>query len=125
MNVSLRSFVKVSRSPSVMAGFVDVWEETVKSIPHSFYESRQWLDCKEAYLKKVNRFCERCKADGIYELATIVHHKKYLNADNYRDPSVSLNFDNLEALCQKHHNQEHHGTKTEPRYVIKDGKLIF
>lgn len=51
---------------------------------------------------KQNYICERCG-----DIATICHHKVYLNADNYQDPSISLNHDLLEALCQTCHNQEH------------------
>lgn len=46
--------------------------------------------------------CERCGRP-----ATICHHKKYLNRWNIDNPEISLNFDNLEALCQECHNQEH------------------
>lgn len=75
-------------------------------------------------MKKVNHLCERCKAEGIYEPARIVHHKIYLNESNYRDPSIALNFDNLEALCDLHHNREHH--KEERRYkVLPNGELEF
>lgn len=97
-----------------------------KSIDRTFYCSREWEVCREAYLQKVNHLCERCKAKGIYEPAKIVHHKIYLNKENFTDPSVSLNFDNLEALCAMHHNLEHFGDKRESRYHIdENGNLIF
>lgn len=96
----------------------------MRSIDNDFYRSVEWERCREAYLQKVNHFCERCKAKGIYEPAKIVHHKIYLNKENVTDPSVSLNFDNLEALCQDCHNQEHF--KQERRYQIdEDGNLTF
>ena len=50
-----------------------------KSIDRTFYCSREWEVCREAYLQKVNHLCERCKAKGIYDPANIVHHKIYLN----------------------------------------------
>lgn len=46
--------------------------------------------------------CERCGRPAV-----ICHHKKYLNDKNFMDPSISLSFDNLEALCQDCHNKEH------------------
>lgn len=96
----------------------------MRSIDNDFYRSTEWERCREAYLQKVNHFCERCKAKGIYEPARVVHHKKYLNKENVTDPSVSLNFDNLEALCSSCHNQEHF--KQERRYQIdEDGNLTF
>lgn len=98
----------------------------MKSIEHRFYTSREWKRCRADYLASVGNFCERCKAKGIYEPAKIVHHKTYLSQANYKDPSISLNFDNLEALCASCHEKEHFSEKTEPRYQIgKNGELIF
>lgn len=37
----------------------------------------------------------------------IVHHKIYLTQGNINDPKVSLSFDNLEGVCDEHHNREH------------------
>ena len=98
----------------------------MRSIDNDFYRSTEWERCRTAYLQKVGYFCERCKARGIYEPARIVHHKTYLNEANYKDPSISLNFDNLEALCQDCHNKEHFGDSTPRRYELSpDGKLLF
>lgn len=38
-----------------------------------------------------------------------MHHKIYLNDENLKDADVSLNWDNLELLCDKCHAEEHHG----------------
>lgn len=98
----------------------------MRSIERSFYKSKAWENCRQAYLSSVGHFCERCKAKGIYEPARIVHHKIYLSEANFRDPSVSLNFDNLEALCLDCHNKEHFGDKSESRYQIgRNGELIY
>lgn len=48
-----------------------------------------------------------------------MHHRIWLTPENINDPSVSLNFDNLELLCQDCHNKEHHGSE-----VVADG-LMF
>ena len=53
----------------------------------------------------------------------IVHHKEYLSAENINDPSVSLSFDNLEGLCDDHHNKEHKANARRFRYD-KDGRVI-
>jgi 5-methylcytosine-specific restriction endonuclease McrA len=45
---------------------------------------------------------------GIYVPATQVHHKIWLTEENINDPSVTLNLDNLEALCEVCHAKEHH-----------------
>lgn len=99
--------------------------ETMKSINHNFYTSKEWERCRADYLKKVGYYCERCKANGIYNPAKIVHHKIYLNEGNYKDASVSLNFDNLEALCQDCHNKEHIAEGQRRYKVDRDGNLIF
>ncbi|MEO2848988.1 HNH endonuclease, partial [Lacticaseibacillus paracasei] len=36
-----------------------------------------------------------------------VHHKHYITADNINDPSITLNWDNLEYLCFDCHQEEH------------------
>lgn len=98
----------------------------MRSIDNDFYRSTEWERCREAYLQKVNHFCERCKAKGIYEPARVVHHKIYLTKENYRDPAIAFGFDNLEALCQDCHNKEHFADEAERRYQIgKNGELIF
>ena len=37
------------------------------------------------------------------------YHRRYLTAENLLNPDVSLNLDNLEALCLDCHNTEHFG----------------
>jgi len=97
-----------------------------KSIEHEFYKSTEWKRCRESYLASVGFFCERCKAKGFYEPAKIVHHKVYLTKANYKDPSIAFNFDNLEALCQACHNNEHIGDHHERRYTVDEsGRLVF
>ena len=79
----------------------------MRSIPTKFYKSTAWEKCRKGYLASVGGLCERCKAEGKVVPAAIVHHKIYLREENYKDPSIALNFENLEALCQTCHNQEH------------------
>lgn len=89
-----------------------------KEFAKAFYNSTQWKNCKEAYLRSTNYLCERCKAKGIIQPADIVHHKCYLTPLNISDSRVSLNFENLEALCQACHNAEHF--KSAKRYSIDE-----
>ena len=89
-----------------------------------FYKSKQWHECRSAYLSHVGGLCERCFKEGMIVPAKIVHHKCYIDGENINNPSVTLSFDNLEALCQECHNREHLGNKK--RYGINvDGELIF
>lgn len=49
-----------------------------------------------------NYICERCG-----RLATIAHHKIHLNPSNINDPNITLNWDNLMAVCLDCHNSLH------------------
>jgi 5-methylcytosine-specific restriction enzyme A len=87
----------------------------------SFYKGKAWRQCRDAFFISRHGLCERCSGPG-----KIVHHKIYLTPDNINDPSISLNFDNLELLCQDCHNKEHHGRKATRDDVMfdSDGDLI-
>ena len=76
-----------------------------------FYKSKAWERTRAAYIAYRHGLCERCGAGG-----KIVHHKVYLTPDNINDPAVTLNFENLELLCQTCHNLEHH-----ERVPVADG----
>lgn len=71
------------------------------------YKSKAWKKCRESYASSVDGLCERCLARGFYTPGEIVHHKIYINSNNVSDPSVTLNFDNLELLCRVCHANEH------------------
>lgn len=87
-----------------------------------FYKTKAWVDCRKAYLKSVGGLCERCLNKGLITPAEIVHHKIHLNAENINEPSITLNADNLEALCRKCHGEAHGSLK---RYdVLPDGTVI-
>ena len=73
-----------------------------KSFSKSFYQSKAWKETRLSYLKYKHYECERCGKG-----AKIVHHKVHLTPKNINDLSVSLMWDNLEALCQDCHNKEH------------------
>lgn len=77
-----------------------------KSI-RQFYNSKQWKEVRAQYKKSKQGLCERCLAKGYIVPADEVHHKTRLTRDNINDYSVSLNFDNLEALCSDCHTKEH------------------
>ena len=85
-------------------------------IKETFYHSKLWRDCRNAYAKNVGWICERCKnrnvnyekRDKEYFKQFIVHHKIYLTDENINDYSISLGFNNLELLCKACHNKEHY-----------------
>ena len=86
-----------------------------------FYKSKKWLKCRAAYLAGKFYICERCGRP-----ATIVHHKERVTPENVGDPGVTLNPENLEALCLECHNKEHFGTGcTAPGLrFTDDGELV-
>lgn len=74
----------------------------MKEWAESFYKSPAWKKCRDSFMSSKNWICERCGAP-----AKIAHHIEYLNPHNINNPFVSLNWDNLECLCQECHNIEH------------------
>lgn len=56
-------------------------------------------------LERDNGLCVRCGRIG-----KIVHHKKYITAQNCDDLEVTMNIENLETLCKECHDAEHLGS---------------
>lgn len=87
-----------------------------------FYNSSAWQKCRKAYLTSVHYLCEDCLAAGRYTPAEIVHHKIELTPDNVTNPSITMDFSNLKAVCRECHLQEHGINKK--RYMVRpDGRV--
>lgn len=99
----------------------------MRSINNAFYRSKIWRQCRAGYIKSVGGLCEQCQKEGKITAGVIVHHKFNLTEDNYKDPSIALNYDNLELLCAFHHNRIHFkGDESAKRYEIDDnGNVII
>ena len=80
-----------------------------------FYFSTAWRACRASYLKQVRGLCELCLKRGMYTPADTVHHIKHITPNNINDPSITLNTDNLMALCRDCHAEIHKGVR---RYKI-------
>ena len=52
-------------------------------------------------------------------------HKRWLNRESINDISVTLCWDNLEALCQDCHNKEHHKQERHKRYRFDENGGIL
>ena len=90
----------------------------------NFYRTKAWKRCKQAYLTKVNYLCELCQREGLITPAEAVHHIKPITPDNMTDPNITLNHNNLMAVCRKHHDQLHH--RKDQRYSFDHfGNLIM
>lgn len=86
-----------------------------------FYNSTAWKDTAAAYMMYKGYICERCG-----EPAKICHHRKYITRANINNPYITLNWENLEALCQDCHNKEHHKQEPKLRYRYdEEGNIIF
>ena len=71
------------------------------------YKSTAWRKCRAAYVISQHGLCERCSRPG-----SIVHHKTRITPANLSNPSVTLNWDNLQLLCLECHNRAHAGACT-------------
>ena len=94
----------------------------------NFYVSGKWRKCRTAYAKSVGKLCERCLKRGIINPGTKknpleTHHKIQLTDDNINDPNITLNWENLELLCKKCHDEERQ-RKPKRWKVLPDGKVI-
>ena len=75
-----------------------------------FYNSYAWQKCRAAVWRRAGGLCERCLLRGLIVPGVEVHHKIRLTPDTLDDPTIALNPDNLELLCEACHHQEHeHG----------------
>lgn len=97
----------------------------MKPWAEKFYSSEDWKKTRLSYLDTQLHLCERCSTIENPIPAKIVHHKTYLTRSNINDPNISLNHDNLEALCQDCHNKEHHKEESKLKYKFdEDGNII-
>ena len=86
-----------------------------------FYSSGAWADCREAYRTSIGNLCEICLKNGQINPVDEVHHKIRLTPQNINDPKVTLNWKNLEGLCERCHKLAH---KRKRRYnVDESGRL--
>ena len=73
-----------------------------KDYARAFYDSPAWRRTREAYLQSKHYICEDCGG-----AASVVHHITYIKPWNVNNPEITLNWDNLKAVCEKCHAQEH------------------
>ncbi len=95
----------------------------IKDYAEKFYKSKEWQKCRLAFIASLpDKTCPRCKE----RKGKIVHHKIEITPENINEPLITLNFDNLEYICQKCHTQEHLRDKSTKDDVMFDenGNLI-
>ena len=82
-----------------------------------FYNSQQWQKVRALARQRAGGLCERCAKEGIIKGADVIHHIKPITESNVNDPNVTVNLDNLMALCTECHAAVHSGGKKK-RYTI-------
>lgn len=82
----------------------------------AFYSSPAWKNIRKAVLKERGGLCEMCLKKGIYRAATLAHHIVPLTAENVGNPEISLNTENLMALCADCHAAIH----STRRYTVDE-----
>lgn len=94
-----------------------------------FYRSKEWQGTRKLVLARSGGLCERCLEGGKLTPADVVHHRIPLSAENMGDPEITLNPDNLLALCDECHTEVHRRlgvgalngrTEEEPRVRFDD-----
>ena len=100
-----------------------VFSFVMKPWAESFYKSTAWKNCRNSYMKMKGGLCEDCYRQGKIIPAEEVHHIKELTRQNITDPSITLSYDNLAALCHDCHMKRHH--PQERRYKVDEwGRVI-
>ena len=83
----------------------------------SFYKSKRWQECRNAFARSRSGLCEECRKKGLIVPGGAVHHKIPLTRENITNPEISLSWDNLELLCRDCHAARH---KKEKRYKVDE-----
>ena len=95
----------------------------IKDFAKAFYNSQAWKQTSKAYAKSKRNLCEICAAQGLITPCEIVHHKVFLTPNNINDTSITLDWNNLQAVCREHHAAIH--GKRKRRYKIDEyGRVI-
>ena len=95
----------------------------MREFAESFYSSKAWKETRKAYAASVGGLCEECKAKGIIKPAEVVHHKRHVTPQTIDDPSVTLDWNNLQALCRDCHAEKH--KRVVKRYKVEsNGRII-
>lgn len=72
-----------------------------------FYTTTAWRKCRQSFLTEKGGLCELCLGRGLIVPAVHVHHKIPITPMNLNDPAITLSHDNLMALCENCHQDQH------------------
>lgn len=82
-----------------------------------FYNSMEWRTLSTKYTQDKGYRCEVCK-----EIGSEVHHKKPIQTPEGWE--LRLDYNNLELLCKKCHNDRHERFKRRMNYIKKSRESI-
>ena len=82
-------------------------EETWREEQIQFYSSPAWKNLRKVVIKERGGLCEICLKKGIYKAAVLVHHIVPVTSENVSNPEITLNTENLMALCADCHAAIH------------------
>ena len=88
----------------------------------AFYSSVAWKNLRDYVKRRSGGLCEMCLKSGVIRPATVAHHIIHVTAKNVNDPQITLNPDNLMALCDDCHALVH--SKKHYR-ITDDGRVVF
>lgn len=90
----------------------------MKDFAKGFYKSKRWQTNRDAYARSVGGLCEACAKQGLIVPGEIVHHRIELTPENIHDPSITLDWSNLELVCRECHALRHPKSRRRRRYVV-------
>ena len=96
----------------------------MRDFAESFYKSKRWQATRDRYARSVGGLCEPCSAQGLIVPGEIVHHKVELSPMNIHDPSITLDWSNLELVCRECHAVRHPKSRRRRYTVDAQGNVL-
>ena len=88
-----------------------------------FYKSTAWQNIQRIAMQRDRFLCVECMKAGRITPAALVHHIKPITRQNINDPEITLNLDNLEAVCVQCHADLHPKTNGRRYSVDNEGNI--
>ncbi len=87
----------------------------------NFYNTQRWRELRQFIINRDGGLCVYCGGKG-----DTAHHKIWVNTENFSNPAVVWNPDNLECVCRDCHAKIHADSRVTMPGLIFDhnGNLI-
>ena len=87
-----------------------------------FYASKRWRDLRNVLVVERRGVCDRCGKDFSDDTSKLIaHHKEHLTDETLKDPSIAVDPQNIEIVCQKchaHYHAERGATKKKQVFIV-------